>query len=59
MRTSTLADLPLDAPVYAVRTLYASFPATEVDLYLVSLLAIDRGTWGALAPILARQTASA
>jgi hypothetical protein len=41
-----------DALARAVAALYESHPPDEVDLYLASLLAMDRTSWGGLAEVL-------
>ena len=39
----------------AVAVLDAAFPTAEVDVYLVSLLAMDEATWGGLRPLLEKR----
>jgi hypothetical protein len=39
-----------------VAALYERFPAADVDLYLASLVALDRGSWGGLIELLRART---
>ncbi len=45
------APLEADRLQAAIGAIREQFPADEVDLYLVSLLALDPDTWGALAEL--------
>lgn len=50
LRTWSAAEL--EEPVAA---LYDAFPAADVDLYLASLVALDRGSWSALVELLRKR----